>query len=143
MPRTRRSSGAPGAGLVLVNAAISPKVRPAGRLKNRGSLMPPAWFAGSHLGLEFGPAAKHEGLGDVEALFGEGNRVVDAKRTKWRIPDQSDADRGTRLGSISGPGVGAGTRRREVRLIAERVGKDRRLEHGGAAVIPHVTDVSK
>src|SRR5579863_2226886 len=45
--------------------------------------------------LEAGAAAKLELLYDVVLTLGDRDRVVEAERPEWRLPDQADTDRGT------------------------------------------------
>src|ERR1700712_2890077 len=44
--------------------------------------------------LEFRAAAEAELLNSIVTLLHQRERVVEAQRTEWRVPDQTDADRG-------------------------------------------------
>src|SRR4029077_13328308 len=104
----------------------------------------------TELHLESRTAAELELLDPVELPLGEGNGIVEAQRTEWRGPDQTDTDRGADdiAAIIDQTSTGAGIGRndaRQGRLYAVRVGGRRDFAGVGprrrSLVVPEITSV--
>src|SRR5215467_11968898 len=114
----RRFNGAPARAVAPVRFTISAKVKPAGRSKNSSSAIPPVPSTGPDQWSEFRAAAKHELLNYVVVLFRERERIVDAKRSKRRIPHQTHANRRSWHFGIGGADVGPGARNAAILRVA-------------------------